>query len=79
MFVALAPVVRMHNAHDSFLGSISYKQGHFRTISYQLGINEIFGKGWSDNSAKICTAMPYLCHAGSYLFVSDSIYIELER
>ena len=77
--MALGPVVRLKYAHDSFLGAISFKEEIFQATTYKLGVNEIFGKSWNEVSEKVCIILPFLCHTGSYLFVSSSNYCDLER
>lgn len=46
LFIALAPVVRLTHAHDSFLGSVAKNERMLASTMASLRANELFGAGW---------------------------------
>jgi hypothetical protein len=71
LFIALAPVINLEHAHDSFLGSVSQKESLVEKTLSGLKLYEIFGKKWKNNKSNVCKVIPFLCHTGSYLFVNS--------
>ena len=70
LFIALAPVVRLNHAHDSFLGSVAKNERMLASTMKTLMADELFGAGWQGFSKKFCMVLPYLCDQTSYFYMS---------
>ena len=58
-FIALAPVVRIDHATDSFIVALKKFPENINETLEKMNLNFLFGPNWRDGSSKICSMLPY--------------------
>lgn len=80
LFVALAPVIRLDNAQlPNFLSFLSKFQKFLEQRLADVGIHELFGKGWEVEFEKIVKTIPGLQNLRQYEDFSNPKYDNMEK